>query len=96
MTDPDSLSPLTHPKKRLIAYYLPQFHPIPENDLAWGSGFTEWSNVRKAKQLFAGHSQPKIPNSQLGYYSLESPKTQVLQAEMAQQYGIEAFAYWYY
>ncbi|MBR5935465.1 MAG: glycoside hydrolase family 99-like domain-containing protein [Bacteroidaceae bacterium] len=82
-------------KARVIALYLPQFHPIPENDLWWGPGFTEWTNVAKAKPLFRGHIQPKIP-ADLGFYDLRLPETREQQASMARQAGIEGFCYYHY
>jgi len=82
-------------KARVIAYYLPQFHPIPENDEAWGPGFTEWTNVAKAKPLFRGHYQPRIP-ADLGFYDLRLPEIREQQAQMAREAGIEGFSYWHY
>lgn len=82
-------------KARIIAYYLPQFHPIPENDEAWGPGFTEWTNVAQARPLFRGHYQPRIP-ADLGFYDLRLPETREQQAKMAREVGIEGFCYYHY
>lgn len=82
-------------KARVLAYYLPQFHPIPENDLWWGKGFTEWSNVGSAKALFKGHEQPRVPTD-LGYYDLRLPEVREAQAQLAREAGIEGFMYWDY
>lgn len=79
----------------IIAYYLPQYHPTRSNDKWWGKGFTEWTNVAKAKRLYPGHYQPKVP-ADLGFYDLRLPEVREQQAELAKEAGVTAFCYYHY
>jgi glycosyltransferase involved in cell wall biosynthesis len=80
---------------KIIAFYLPQYHPIPENNAWWGRGFTEWTNVARAKPLYRGHYQPHVP-ADLGFYDLRLPEARVAQAALARKHGIYGFAYYHY
>lgn len=82
-------------KARVLALYLPQYYPTPENDQWWGPGFTEWTNVARARPMFAGHKQPHLPG-ELGFYDLRLPETREAQAELARAHGVEGFIYWHY
>lgn len=80
---------------RCVAFHLPQFHPIPENDSWWGKGFTEWTNVASARPVVPGHHQPHLP-ADLGFYDLRLPETRAAQAALAREHGVDAFCYYHY
>ena len=81
---------------QLVAFYLPQFHAIPENDEWWGEGFSDWVNVRNARPLFPGHRQPRVPHADLGYYDPRDMSLLARQAAMARTHGIHGFCFYHY
>ena len=89
------LPPGAQPRVKLLAYYLPQFHRVPENDAWWGKGFTDWTNLARAAPRFVGHLQPRAPRD-LGYYSLDDPNTLPRQIALAKGAGLSGFVFYFY
>jgi hypothetical protein len=92
---PNDVPRASRPRLRVVALYLPQFHQVPENDVFWGEGFTEWSQVVRGKPLFPGHYQPRIP-ADLGFYDLRLPEVRQAQADLARDHGVHGFCYYHY
>ena len=83
-------------RPRVLAFYLPQYHAVPENDLFWGEGFTDWVNVKRARPMFDGHRQPMEPTSELGHYDLRDPAVLKAQASLAREHGVDGFVFHHY